>query len=149
MDPMKRLKVSKEGAIVTNSVNTVTWVEYEQKKGEHAVKPGMEGSWQRQILHRHHCSQFARIYNKKKRKKKKKKEKKIKKNEMIEKKKKKGTGVPVHLQSVPVHLMQKGTVAKVYRYTTNVYRYMRTVFEQIGFLTPIFMPFDILNPSTL
>ena len=85
VDPMERLKVSKERATVTNSVNTVSWVEYEQKKGEHVVKPGMEGSFQRKILHRHHCSQIARIYNKKKRKKRKKKEKK--KNEMIEKKK--------------------------------------------------------------
>ena len=31
--------------------------------------------------------------------------------------------VPVHLQHVPVHLCKKVTVAKVYRYTTNMYRY--------------------------
>ena len=41
---MERLKVSKEGITVTNSINTVSWVESEQKKSEHAVKPGMEGS---------------------------------------------------------------------------------------------------------
>ena len=36
--------------------------------------------------------------------------------------------VPVHLQHVSVHLCKKVTVAKVYRYTTNMYRYtcMRT-----------------------
>ena len=33
--------------------------------------------------------------------------------------------VPVHLQHVPVHLCRKVTVAKVYRYTTNMYRYTR------------------------
>ena len=60
-----------------------------------------------------------------------------------------GTGVPVHLQSVPVHPNQNVEVAKVYRYTTNVYRYIRPVFVQIGFLTPNFVPFDFLNPSIL
>ena len=59
---MERLKVSREGATVTNSWNTVSWVEYEPKKGKHAVEPGMEGSWKRQILHRHHCSNFEKKY---------------------------------------------------------------------------------------
>ena len=34
-----------------------------------------------------------------------------------------GQSVPVHLQCVSVHLSRKVTVAKVYRYTTNMYRY--------------------------
>ena len=99
MDPMERLKVSREGATVTNSWNTVSWVGYEPKKGKHAIEPGMEGSWKRQILHWHHCSNFEKnIYTFKK--KKRKKEKKRKKNQI-------GTGVPVHPQCVLVHLMKK------------------------------------------
>ena len=34
-----------------------------------------------------------------------------------------GQSVPVHPKSVPVHLIRKSTVAKVYRYTIKVYRY--------------------------
>ena len=34
-----------------------------------------------------------------------------------------GQSVPVHPKCVPVHMCRKLTVAKVYRYTTNVYRY--------------------------
>ena len=34
-----------------------------------------------------------------------------------------GESVPVHPKCVPVHMCRKLTVAKVYRYTTNVYRY--------------------------
>ena len=109
---MKIWKVSKEGATVTNFMNTVSWVKYEQKKGEHAVKPGMNNSWQKQILHRHHCSQFATIY-----------EKKIEIKMKKKKNRNKEQSVPVHLQRVPVHLCKKGTVAKVYRYTLQVYRY--------------------------
>ena len=104
MDPMERLKVSKEGNTMTNFVNTVSLGRMSRRKGEHAVKPGMGGSRQGQILHRHHCSQFEKIY--------------MKKNCQI------GTSVPVHLQHVPVHVTQKGVVAKVYRYTFSMYWYM-------------------------
>ena len=42
--------------------------------------------------------------------------------------------------------MQKGAVAKVYRYTTNTYRYMQAGYGKKGFLIPFFAPFDISNP---
>ena len=75
------------------------------------------------------------------------------KNIYVKKKRKKkcqiGTGVPVHIQHVPVHVMQKGAEANMYQYTTNLYRYMRSGFEPKGFLTPFFISFDIHNLSIL
>ena len=43
--PMERVKVSKEGITVTNSMNTVSWWNLNKiKKNELAAKLGMEGS---------------------------------------------------------------------------------------------------------
>ena len=45
-----------------------------------------------------------------------------------------GECVPVQLKRVPVQLIQKWAVVKLYRYITNVYRYNRSGFGQKGFL---------------
>ena len=74
----------------------------DNRKSKQAVKPGIEGSGQDQIVHRHLCSKvkYIYIYSKKKEKKKEEKEKKNKKNQF-------GTSVPVHPKRVPVQLARK------------------------------------------
>ena len=74
----------------------------DNRKSKQAMKPGIEGSGQDQIVHRHLCSKVKYIYiyiyiyiQKKKEKKRMKKKKKEEKNQF-------GTSVPVHPKRVPV-----------------------------------------------